>query len=1055
MSSVRKCVPNRSMAGRLRAAQIRSRSFRKGCSYSTHFRPISAITLNPAVDASTRDQSSYMDDVDDPSACEFWCSSRLTWSRLNRSSTPPTRATKPWVSLSEGNGILDANPNPSLKRSRTKKETPSPSEYLIDTLQNMALSDTHAKSWTLTGETHQRPIYAPLTLGQRQKLKRGRNLSLHEIIADYIQFVEPVLEKWKDVDISKHDVASVELNNALENLGRGEFYDFLESQNFDIADVAAWAWVAKSSTAYEAALRIFVLEADRAVDRSGSRARMPYLIPKMLLRRDDLDLKTFRLVLIYCLHIITGQRLPPCDYSLRSILEHLDADDLHIYEQTCASLVSYLLSHAQRLWPEMQLPITQALAFYMRTAKYKRNSEMAKTLNMCLYRISLPSGPRPFVSVSVRQQAQFDLLRAMAGIQPALPVTRLGYRGMASLQLSHKKTTAEREFGELKAPSWPPWEEKKAGIDFDKGVGGAKSRAMHVLDHMTEAGYPRQLWEQVLGVLAGWDTDNSPTIQTRTLMRASGFWDRKERDENHPAIWAARIEATRTLREAWACFTAYEDRGLAPHSKVYAAMATKLLSERMVSRVQRRPSKLALPGDGLEIFPEPTSSRDWIYTRTEPPSLSDFLMKMLSEGIRPSGRLLASLLQYAPTFQVGIDCLNSSDLSNQQLRSLFSIGEDLDVESQKALNELPEYLFAAFIHFLCRFSRLTQRKTMNSPITLVDVFPIASNNWETLPNIPTLFSYTSRYREWKERSWYPRLLAHAVRLLRKRNAPSSSAWIQMLTRFRSNRVPISEISRDTQVVLAWYETMQVSRWMDQCNSELGSAGFIMLCESFHAAVTTRWKKPNVLKQGLTSLDETDPASAALLEIAKQSHEDMINDGLILLKSQFDSLVLVDPRTSPLFESLKSSLEERTESQITIPVLPHVPPPALLHAFVRALGAAEDLDGLLNLLRWMSSHASTLKMLSGEYLAGDKKMRPTIVALRIYLEGYSRLRKKLMQTEHASDCSSSAHSDPYLQEAYEIVTATETWGPWPSDEEVRRYFSNAMSKTNDRKAKSGS
>ncbi|KAL5339185.1 hypothetical protein BJX70DRAFT_364610 [Aspergillus crustosus] len=1081
MSSVWKCVPNHSMAGSLRAAQhIRSRSFRKGCPYSTSFHPIATVSLNPPIDDPNQAPNFYSTDAGDPSTCEFWCSSRLTWSRLNKQSLPLKVVAKPWGSLSEReNGTLGANlgPKPLLKRSRikygkrpdppedgspigsgmspSKRVAPTSSEYLIDTLQDKALSGAHSGSWTLSGTTSQKPIQAQLTLEQRQEFKRAYDMSLREILADYIQFVDPILEKWNEVDVTSHARAGAELDYALAHIARGEFISFLESRQYDITDVVAWAWIAKSNTAYEAAIRIFLLEADRAADKSTSRRRVPYFIPSMLLRRKDLDLKTFRLLSICSLYLITGQPLPRLNYSLQVDSESAAFDESSYHGRAieepkipigaCASIVGRLLSHARRLWPEMQLPITQAFAFYLRTAEFDdQHTYAARLLNMCLYQISLPPGPRPFVSVSVRQQAQFDLLRAMAERQPALPVTRLGYRGLASLQLAHKKTTAEREFAELKAQSWPPWEETRAGIDSDKGLEGVKSRAKHVLGHMTEAGYPDLLWEQTLGILAGWDTDNSPTIQTRTLMRASGFWTREAKDENHHAIWAARIEATRTVREAWACFMAYESQEFPPHAKVYAAMATKLISIRKVTKVQRRQSSIALPGDGLEIYPEPASARDWIYTPTEPPTLGTFLERMLSEGFRPSGRLLASLLLYAPTFEVGIDCLNCSDMSNRQLRVLLNLTEDspeTDPEYQKALDEIPEYIFGAFIHFVSRFSRLTERRRMNSPVTPVDAFPIVSNTWRIKSKPATIYSFTSRGGEWKERSWYLRLLSHAIRLLRMRDSSSTYGWDQLLKRLCSNRVPGADIRRHTQVVLAWYEVMEVNKWMDKRNLGLGTEGFLTLCESFSAAVMARVKMPNALDSALISLglDETRPESAAIGKALSSSLEDMVGDGLILLKRQFDSLILLDPKTSPLFESLKSSLEEQTESRVTLPGLPHVPPPVLLHAFVRALGAAEDSDGLLNLLRWMKQHALTLNQLSAEYTDGKTKTRRVIVAMRIFLEGYWNTRSRLKAKEFMSDSDPPVFSDPAVQEAYDIVEASEIWGPWPSDEEVRDYF----------------
>ncbi|KAL5045665.1 hypothetical protein BDW71DRAFT_77050 [Aspergillus fruticulosus] len=1052
MSSVWNHASNCSMVVSLRAAQSSSRSFRKKCSYSTYFRPIYATCLDPFVNAvypSNSTQHLYgIGASGDPSSCEFWCSSRLK-SRLNQPFPHLIKVPEPWGPI-EGGGRADhsthsspsrfpqpscasrgdGSPDAKLGASKWSLQShPSPSDDLIDRIQDKVLYH-EVENWTISGKSRE-PLIAPLTSAQRSISRRKYKRTLQGITADFIQHVEPVLRNWKDPS---------KLDRKVRGILRFSDFDYLESRQYDITDVVTWAWVLMSNTTYDATLRIFLLETEGPGKETVPHRNIPVFIPLLLLRQ-ELDLKTFRLLLVYSLHHI--------------IMASIDPD-------TCAKFVVRLFSHARRLWPEALLPIAQAFRFYLRNyRRYRFKFVMAK-LDRFIQLLALPPGPRPYVSASVRQQAQFELLKAMAEMHLASSVTRRGYQALAAVQLAHKKTAAEREFAKLKTPSWPPWKEERSGIDSTKGAEGTKSRAMRVISQMREAGHPRSLWEDVAGILAGWDTDNSPTIQTRAVVRRPKHLLGPSRQENHPAIWEARIRSTRTVREAWAAFTAYESRARQPHAAVYYAMGEKLVFVRK-ERIKRHMAKdiqtsLALPGDGPEVFPEPASARDWIYTSTDPPRLNHFLRRMISQGIRPSGRFLALILQHAPTFHDALHYLSCSDLSNQQLMALLSVDEEIldnDGEYKKVLNELPEYLFSAFIRLLCRCSAVTKRYLPQAGDTqLAQCFPILTSNWaKSQSQSPTLFAYAAQSRDTRE-PLNSKLLTHAIRLVRKRDSRNPQGWVQLLAGLCSNRI-VSHNSnncrRHTEMLLVWHEVLEVTNWMAERNIDMGSEGFQILCQSFYRAVAAGVKDETLTKQGWGIVAEAAQRRKVQPKVDPSGFEDFVNSGLTTLKRQFDRLVLVEPKTYILFDSFRESLEKQTGSKVTVPAMHDVPSPAVLHAFVRALGLAEDSDGLLNLLRWMSQHALTLKKRSDEHTNGDMLMRRTIVAVRTFLEGYWGRRRPAPVTyepdfaDHPapSDYDVRKFSDPALQEAYDIVTTTEVWGSWPRDEEVWEYLEHAQ------------
>ncbi|KAJ9624105.1 hypothetical protein H2203_005554 [Taxawa tesnikishii (nom. ined.)] len=211
----------------------------------------------------------------------------------------------------------------------------------------------------------------------------------------------------------------------------------------------------------------------------------------------------------------------------------------------------------------------------------------------------------------------------MATHDPPLVINREGYRGVIRVQLARKKTAEEEEWAQLKSPSWPPWKEERTGMDAYIGVERGISRAGEVLARMQEAGYPLEEWEYVAQIYAGWDTDRSPTIQTRTIAPAPFSQNVKAQ------IWAARIDSTRTVYEAWACFLACEEESIKLRQEVYFAMFQKLTSES-----KRRQQALK---EGTEAGEGPESGK---YMQEMPRKSFHLLHLLTKQPIRALSRLL-------------------------------------------------------------------------------------------------------------------------------------------------------------------------------------------------------------------------------------------------------------------------------------------------------------------------------------------------------------------------------------------------------------------------------
>lgn len=919
------------------------------------------------------------------------------------------------------------------KKKRFRASGPTPSDLLVDILQNPHLE------------------------AQKQKVSSGRppRRSLQTIIIEYLRFVEPILVRASERDFEQ---SQPELDNAIERVFCESNLRYLMDRGYNVADVVSWVWILKSKTAYETILRIFVLEGNKKNQHGTAIHGIPTFIPMLLLRQSGFDAKTFRLILVYLIHLMTGRSLPTLRFSTKSMLEEVELDmnqllpseKLPLDPSTCMLSVVRLLRHARQVWPQAQLTIARAFAHFMTNtaAEENRSTESlartnrfrAEKFNACLWQLSLPPKPGPFTSVSIQQQAQFELLKAMAKHEPVLPVSRRGYQGVIAVQLAHKKTPIERQSAVLKAPSWPPWKEERIGFDSHRGIEGMKSRAMQVMAQMIEAGYSHTRWEEVSTIYAGWDTDRSPTIQTRKL-RPQSLLGASGSQSDHHAVWVARIRATRTVREAWACFLSYQDRGLPPRLSIYAAMAEKLIYRRKAIEGNFEEVSEALPGDGPEVFSEPSSARDLIYVHTEPPTLAELLNQMLSQGIRPSGKFLGLLLQTATSFGSGLEYLSCSNLPARQIQTLCTVRNhqsDFNAEEKEAIAELPDSLFSSFIGFLCNFSSFDASYLAQNSVRMAHLFPVAMGKNRAADNSTpsTLLSHAQNL-ETSDDFHHPMALHHAIQLVKLRDSIHPWSWNQLLSALARDRLeaPSRNMSRGTQRIIIWHELLEVTGWMEDRRIELGMQGFHVLCTGFSKAVVAKARSSNAIAEALPLLDEARWAgNLPHLKTISNSSSDTIQTGLRFLKGYFERLTLPDPQASYKVEGPEHSEENSLDPNVAVPSMLQVPSPAVLHAYVRALGLAHDSDGLLSLLRWMSESATTLKEASDEHLNGERMMRRTLIAIRVFIEGPPWGKGAL----EPDDSDQLEFSNTAVQEAHGIISATPLWGSWPSNDEVWDY-----------------
>ncbi|KAJ4290929.1 hypothetical protein N0V90_010125 [Kalmusia sp. IMI 367209] len=258
----------------------------------------------------------------------------------------------------------------------------------------------------------------------------------------------------------------------------------------------------------------------------------------------------------------------------------------------------------------------------------------------------------------------------------AITVTRSGFQGTVRNQLSRGKTAQEMEWARLKGPSWPPWKENRNAMDESKDYMFGASRASRILHRLYDAGYEGRTWEEMAQVYAGWDTDLSPTIQTRTTLAQDSSRGRDSVPKS--LLWAARVRTTRTRREAWACFLAYEAFKAPSSREVYLAMFEKLYYPEIEDQQPEKGAQPANPkgSHGTHLLP------------------GDMRGSLARSQVAPASYLSTcfSLLKGSQNmFDGGIQILLEGSFSREN-----------------TVLPVPDYFMGSFIRFLCRFGRFSQ-----------------------------------------------------------------------------------------------------------------------------------------------------------------------------------------------------------------------------------------------------------------------------------------------------------------------------------------------------------
>lgn len=777
-------------------------------------------------------------------------------------------------------------------------------------------------------------------------------------------------------------------NSVSFTLSKREF-NLLQAKGYCLEDIGNWA-SALTTPNSEAAAGIFTFQNDTPPD----------FVLLFFLRRKHIKVTALQTLLTYVRQLVLGN----ISYKSEDLASQLTQPSLEqtrdsqwdvnrtsskhkpLYSDSFAVIVIRLLRHARRVWSEAIPAIAEIFTTQLRTTSsdkaenFINEAHTSRTNFLCnrfLALLSKPTSLYPKLSIPFQEKAQFDVLRSMASNVPPLIITQEGYRAVARVQLARKKTIQEQEWAKLKARSWPPWKENRTAMDEEKGVEFGFSRASRIMNQMHQAGYEHGPWEKIAKIYSGWDTDGSPTIQTRSglanapMLPISRIGSQRVLRRLQVQQWAARVKATRTRREAWACFLAYENSDVPAHQDVYLAMYEKLVYTVVHGpRVPDSESEV-LSGDSKEIFTEPISPHETTYVSEPVPTFQELVERMTRNGVRPSGRCLAFLIGSSPTVALGIQILSSAgDAHGGGIRRIINASAIDAVDIQG----IPDYLFVSLLKFLLR----------------CDFVPRKSG--ATITRLPHL----SQDKYYLKKDQYFSL-NYAYTILIQCKPRYRPAWTTLMQAI----IPRSGLPRFSRKPLlaahhlhAYHMMRNLVMRMEEIDLELDAEQFQLLCIALQRAT-------------FSCLDRAEADTDA---------RELLSGGPLYVRKLFHNLVG------------SSSASEASLDWPSAPRLFTTPKPTVLHSYVRTLGLLRDYEGLYSLSSWMVEFHLELTERAEEQKGGPAALRRALIALRVFLE---------RSWERPSGEKHGAPTELVLLVKERIESVPE-WRGWPTIDEVEFY-----------------
>ncbi|KAG9244323.1 hypothetical protein BJ878DRAFT_567671 [Calycina marina] len=697
--------------------------------------------------------------------------------------------------------------------------------------------------------------------------------------------------------------------------------------NFTMDDIKEWARIVSIRDPSES-IKAFI---------SGGSTYPIFILDAILQSKDITHVKTLDKIVIY-----TATQIR----SIKSWQRSGSNSTSRLLRHTNIQIIIRLLYHARNVWssalPAIAQMIPQAVTALLGEDSVEKimifdtytHRNLCELLNFMLKQLATPHAHNTFQAMVYAWDAQRVLLGWAGQFEPPLLLSQRGYQAVSMVLAGQKSSEKESRVSALSTRTWPPWRVEQDGMDAKRRLEDDYSRVLSSAMRMSESGYCETATDTSMRILGGQESDGTPTILTRTVRRVNplAHTDSDALSTEDTVVWAARVEATRDVQEAWSAFTKFEQLGGRPDGLMYFIMFEKLQAEKArlefdrTSYGSRRRYLDPVPGGGKELLPPSNDNVSNFYRmQLQPPPKEELYDKMIRrDRIRPTGSFLRFMVANSRTPDDAILYLKDARIDPKAIAFLVD-GEETDMQSRR--QTLPDPLLASFLQMLCRF----------------------------VPRINPDYQHAKRkdgVLQILELQMAPGKLAaplsHAIELLKQTKSTFRPAWYAVFRALaRRGTVVDKEFSNTSKNdILTWQITEAVLGDFLQQGLELDAYGFLVICNSL---------EKTILASITVDLSSRLTAESSALR-----------------------LVAVIYKKLSAVSSIKSLSGH--------PELLHDISAVHLHAYVRVLGLAEDYEGITRVLEWMKEHHRILDERAHAVRNGEIMIRRTLTAMRVFTSG---------------------------------------------------------------------
>ncbi|KAJ4324959.1 hypothetical protein N0V94_001013 [Neodidymelliopsis sp. IMI 364377] len=407
------------------------------------------------------------------------------------------------------------------------------------------------------------------------------------------------------------------------------------------------------------------------------------------------------------------------------------------------------------------------------------------------------------------------------------------------------------------------------------------------------------------------------------------------------------------------------------HMEAQRRSDTKFYQGMEVNEAPEPTTATLLPGDMKEVLPDPSSPLHKIYLSEPVPTYEQLYRRLMSKHIRPTRRLLAFLLETHPDFATTLKLLGKAeDDFHGGIRCLITNNHGDTSTAQ----EVPDYLLTAFVRFLCRFGHPTKALS-------------AKGNFLFQDQHAHQFMFNENY-----------LLEYAYALLLHYKPRYRPAWTAFLEKIIFSRFGTKSLYHEK--------------------------------DSAMGVTDVQYKIVERVLNTLASIDvDVDGELFGLVCTATRYAAQAVHRGAFPIEDSHNFLSTKSYRLRTLFYHLVGTPLDVEAAAHASDVPPHIPGPAELHAYVRALGVLRDYEGLYSFSTWLTKNNVEVMSRARAQHGGKDILFRTIVALRAATGGW---------LEEGLDSRSKAPEE-ITQLIKAQVDSVEEWGGWPSKRHVTLYI----------------